>query len=257
MAIRQIIEIDEEKCDGCGLCILNCAEGAMKIIDGKAKLISDNLCDGIGACLGHCPQDALKIIEREADEFDEEAVEDHLANLKKEANSTTPCQGSHNGKLGHGGRCPGSKSMIINRDDNDDEGTLISSGDIEIKIKSQLTQWPVQLKIVAEDAPYLSGRGLLIAADCVPVAYPNFHLDLLKGNSVVIGCPKFDDIAFYTEKLTNMIKNNDIKEVTVAHMEVPCCTGIVIAAETAIKNSGKDIRLNKVRIARSGQREDH
>ena len=123
--------------------------------------------------------------------------------------------------------------------------------------KSELKQWPVLLNVVKEDALYLDGRGLLISSDCVPVAYPDFHQDLLKGNSVVVGCPKFDDLAFYTEKLTNIIKNNDITEVTVAHMEVPCCNGIIIAAETAVKNSGKDLTLNKARITRDGLRENH
>lgn len=123
--------------------------------------------------------------------------------------------------------------------------------------ESELRQWPVLLNVVKEDAPYLSDRGLLVSSDCVPVAYPNFHADLLKGNSVVVGCPKFDDLKFYTEKLTNMIKNNDITEVTVAHMEVPCCTGIVTSVETAVKESGKDIKLNRVRITRDGQRENH
>lgn len=136
--------------------------------------------------------------------------------------------------------CKGSKSEIVGGNPN-----------------SELRQWPVLLNVVKEDAPYLSDRGLLISSDCVPVAYPDFHKDLLKGNSVVVGCPKFDDLNHYTEKLTNMIKNNDITEVTVAHMEVPCCNGIVTAAETAVKDSGKDIKLNRARITRDGLREDH
>ena len=128
---------------------------------------------------------------------------------------------------------------------------------IKVDTGSELGQWPVLLNVVKEDAPYLSGRGLLISSDCVPVAYPDFHKDLLKGNSVVVGCPKFDDLKMYTEKLTNIIKNNDITEVTVAHMEVPCCNGIVTAAETAVKESGKDIKLKRARITRDGQRENH
>lgn len=136
--------------------------------------------------------------------------------------------------------CKGSKTEIVGGNPN-----------------SELNQWPVLLNVVKEDAPYLSDRGLLISSDCVPVAYPDFHKDLLKGNSVVVGCPKFDDLKHYTEKLTNMIKNNDITEVTVAHMEVPCCNGIVAAAQTAVKDSGKDIKLNKARITRDGLRENH
>ena len=215
MIIKKVIEIDEEKCIGCGLCIMNCAEGAMAVIDGKAKLISDNLCDGIGNCISHCPQDALKLVERKVE------------------NGTQSSGCNQSG-------CPSSQSMVIEGDS-----------------ASELRQWPVLLNVVKEDAPYLSGRGLLISSDCVPFAYPNFHQDLLKGNSVVVGCPKFDDVKFYTEKLTNIIRNNAITEVTVAHMEVPCCTGIVIAAETAIKESGKEIKLTRLRITRDGQKQEH
>ncbi|KNF07790.1 4Fe-4S ferredoxin iron-sulfur binding domain protein [Gottschalkia purinilytica] len=247
MAIRKILEIDEEKCDGCGLCIPKCEEGAIRIVNGKAKLIADNLCDGLGNCLGHCPKDAIKLIERDADEFDEKAVEDHLNNMKAS-------KSNHN----IGGGCPGTRTMVLNRQSNSDEShQSISSGDIEIKIKPQLTQWPVQLKLVSELAPFLDGRELLIAADCVPFAYPNFHLDLLKNKSVVVGCPKLDDIKFYIEKLTNMIKLNDIKGITVAHMEVPCCTGIVMAAEEAVRLSGKNLEVKKVRITINGEKQEH
>lgn len=244
MSTRKIVKINEEKCDGCGLCVPGCAEGAIKIVDGKAKLISDNLCDGIGNCLGHCPKDAIKIIEREADEFDEEAVEKHLKALKEK--TTT-----HN----HSGCCPGSRAVEISRGLEKTNESKISSGDIEIKIKSQLSQWPVQLKLVPETAPYFDGKELLITADCVPFAYPNYHLDLLKNKSVVIGCPKLDDVQFYTEKLTNILRLNDIKKVTVAYMEVPCCLGIMMAASEAVRRSGKDIELTKVKIRINGEKE--
>lgn len=245
MAIRKIVNIDEDKCNGCGLCVPNCAEGAIKIIDGKAKLLAENLCDGLGACLGECPQGAITITEREADEFDEVAVHEHL-----NKNEQSSCHSNHGG-----GGCPGSRAMVINRQDNVPKTTSVSAGDIEVKIKPQLTQWPVQLMLVPERAPYFENADLLITADCVPFAYPNYHLDLLKGKKVVVGCPKLDDNSHYVEKLTGIIKNNDIKSVTVAFMEVPCCGGIVIAAERAVVMSGKNIPLSKIRIKINGEAE--
>jgi len=243
MAIRKIVNIDEDKCNGCGLCVPNCAEGAIKIIDGKAKLIAENLCDGLGACLGECPRGAISITEREADEFDEAAVHEHLS--KKEQSS---CHSNH-----VGGGCPGSRAMEINRQDNTTKASEVSSGDIEVKIKPQLTQWPVQLMLVPERASYFENADLLITADCVPFAYPNYHLDLLKGKKVVVGCPKLDDNSYYVEKLTAIMKNNDINSVTVAFMEVPCCGGIVMAAERAVEMSGKNIPLSKIRIKINGE----
>jgi len=248
MAIRKIVNIDENKCNGCGLCVPNCAEGAIKIIDGKARLISENLCDGLGACLGECPLGAISITEREADEFDETAVHEHLN--RKEGQT---CSGNH----GHqaGGGCPGSRAMAINRQEDAASAAAVSSSDIEVKIKPQLAQWPVQLMLVPEKAPYFENADLLITADCVPFAYPNYHLELLKGKKVVVGCPKLDDNGYYVEKLTGMLKNNNIKSVTVAFMEVPCCGGIVMAAERALQLSGKNIPLHKVRIRISGEAE--
>ncbi|SHJ98117.1 4Fe-4S binding domain-containing protein [Geosporobacter subterraneus DSM 17957] len=249
MALRKIVHIDEDKCNGCGVCVPSCAEGAIKIIDGKAKLIADNLCDGLGACLGDCPQDAIKIIERDAAEFDEEAVKEHLSKentLKLHQVHEHPNHGGH----GHGG-CPGSRLRSFNQEKKADT-MEVSQGDIEIKIKSQLTQWPVQLMLVPPTAPYFQGADLLVTADCVPFAYPNYHLELLKGKKVVIGCPKLDDVAFYAEKLTQILKMNDIKSVTVAFMEVPCCTGIVKAVEKAIADAGMDIPVYRVRIGIEG-----
>lgn len=245
MALRKIVHIDEEKCNGCGLCVPNCAEGAIRIIDGKAKLIAENLCDGLGACLGECPQGAITIVEREADEFDEAAVQEHLSREERKASQ----QPAHH----HGGGCPGSRAVAINRQDNGSKATAVSSGDIEVKIKPQLSQWPVQLMLVPERAPYFEGADLLITADCVPFAYANYHLDLLKGRKVVVGCPKLDDIQYYMEKLTNIVKNNNIKSVTVAFMEVPCCSGIARAAEAAVDRSGKDIPLYGVRVGINGE----
>jgi NAD-dependent dihydropyrimidine dehydrogenase PreA subunit len=248
MASRKIVSINEDKCDGCGLCVPSCAEGAIKIIDGKAKLLSDNLCDGLGACLGECPQGAIEITERDADEYDESAVKIHL---EKEGRTMNHSHEQHGHQ--HGGGCPGSRMMEINRQESNQASASVSSDDIEVKIKPQLTQWPVQLMLVPQNAPYFEGADLLITADCVPFAYPNYHLDLLKGKKVVVGCPKLDDIQYYVEKLTGIVKTNNINSITVAFMEVPCCGGIVRAAEQALADSGKDLPLHKVKISINGE----
>ncbi len=250
MAIRKIIKIEEDKCNGCGLCVPNCAEGAIQIIDGKAKLVKDSYCDGLGACLGHCPQDALHIIEREADEFDEEEAMNFVNSLNKPVKKPAANHVHH-----HGGGCPGSRMMTLGGQDNKGEGkaSTVNSGDVEIKIKPQLRQWPVQLSLVPVNAPYFDNADLLVTADCVPFAYANYHIDLLKGKAVVVGCPKLDDIEFYVDKLTDIIENNSIKSVTVAHMEVPCCSGIVRAVDLALQRSGKEVPVTKVRIGINGE----
>lgn len=240
------MHIDEEKCIGCGLCTKGCAESAIKIINGKAKLISENLCDGLGKCIGHCPMGAIEIIEREADEFDEEVAAKHLESINKPQASI-----EHH----HGGGCPGSRAMAIQRNEKSGDSTSVSTGDIEIKIKPQLSQWPVQLMLVPERASYYNGRELLVTADCVPFAYPNYHLDLLKNKSVVVGCPKLDDLNHYIQKLTNIIASNDITGITVAHMEVPCCNGIVMAVDEAVRRAEKNIEVNRVKILISGEKE--
>ncbi|MFZ5987638.1 MAG: ATP-binding protein [Bacillota bacterium] len=254
MAVRKIIKIDEEKCDGCGLCVPNCAEGAIQIINGKAKLVKDSYCDGLGACLGHCPQDALEVIEREAEDFNEEEAMEFVKSMKK----ATVQNNVNNHKVvhAHSGGCPGSRIMTLKGIDNDsatsNSSAAVSNGDIEVRIKPQLRQWPVQLNLVPVNAPYFDNAHLLVTADCVPFAYANYHLDLLKGKSVVIGCPKLDDLGHYIEKLTQIIGNNDIKSVTVAHMEVPCCSGIVRAVDIAVDRSGKNIPVTKVRVGING-----
>jgi len=217
--IRKIVYIDEEKCDGCGLCIQSCAEGAIKLIDGKARLVNDRFCDGLGACLNHCPQDAITIIEREAEEFDEEEVKIHL-----EENTS----------------CPG--SMMMDFRDSTAQDTS----------RSRLKQWPVQLTLVSPEAPYFKNAELIVSADCVPFAYSGFHSDFLNGKSLVIGCPKLDDAGFYTRKLTEILKKNSIKNITIVHMEVPCCFGLERIVKDALHNSGRSIPVSRSVITIKG-----
>ena len=241
MATRKIVKIDEEKCNGCGLCIPNCAEGALKIVDGKAKLISEKFCDGLGACLGQCPEEAIAVIEREAEEFDEKAVEAFLHPKKEVSPESKPQPApAFTG-------CPSSRAMHFKVPESRTESISNTPS------LSMLSHWPVQLKLVPVNAPYFQEADLLIAADCVPFAYPNFHQDFLKGKAVVVGCPKLDDIQFYKEKLTEIFKTNSIKSVTLPYMEVPCCFGLVKATEEAIAASGKNVPLKKVKIGLRGQ----
>jgi NAD-dependent dihydropyrimidine dehydrogenase PreA subunit len=231
MAKRKIIRIDEEKCNGCGLCIPNCKEGALQIIDGKARLVSEVFCDGLGACLGHCPQGAITIEEREAEAFDEKKVQKHL-------------HGAH----AHDGGCPGSKIMDFRKKKEP------SSQKPPAGRESELAQWPVQIMLVPPHAPYFADADLLIAADCVPFAYASFHEDLLRGKILLVGCPKLDDIEVYREKLSQIIKDNSIKSVTYAHMEVPCCFGLVGVIQDAISVSGKNIPFEEITISIKGER---
>ncbi|MDL2289703.1 4Fe-4S binding protein [Clostridia bacterium OttesenSCG-928-F22] len=250
--IRKIIKIDEEKCNGCGLCAQACHEGAIGMANGKAKLLRDDYCDGLGDCLPVCPTDAISFEEREAAEYDEAAVK---ANMKK-AGKVPPisgCPGSNahaimreEEALACG--CPGSQSKEIQRETQN--APTVSAGHQEVL--SQLSQWPVQIKLVPVNAPYFSNARLLIAADCTAFAYGNFHERFIKNHITLIGCPKLDE-GDYTEKLTAIIKENDIKSVTVVRMEVPCCGGIVNAAMNALKNCGKMIPWQVITISTDGQ----
>ena len=223
MVKRLMIQIDEEKCDGCGLCVPNCAEGALKIIDGKARVVSESYCDGLGACIGHCPQGALTLREVETVVFDEEAAMKYVASQKISSSSG----------------CPGSQAVVFESGDTSDSSheSIVPTESLQ----SRLKQWPIKMKLVAPQHPALRKASLLLLADCAAVAYPNLHEDFLKGKTVIQVCPKFEDYEFNLEKLTSILFINDIKDVTIVHMEVPCCSGLSRFTKEAITRSGKDI----------------
>lgn len=224
MAKRKIVHIDEDKCDGCGLCITACAEGALKLVDGKARLVSDVYCDGLGACLGDCPQGAITVEEREAAPFDEAAVEEHLAKGKSRP---LPMACPSSGGPVAGGGCPGSQVRQLQPSTREtmERGTA--------EEQSMLGHWPVQLMLVPAQAPFLADSDLLVCADCVPFAVRGFHEKYLAGRSVVVGCPKLDDLAHYRDKLTDIFRMARPRSVTVVEMEVPCCHGIAQATVQA------------------------
>lgn len=239
--IRKIIEIDEERCDGCGNCVPACAEGAIRIIDGKAKVVKDMYCDGLGACLGECPQDALKLIEREADEFDEAAVEDYLKSLEKKSEKEKAPE-----TLGCG--CPSQHLQTFPM-----AGPGSSADAPQGERTSALGHWPVQIRLIPPHAPFLRNADLLVAADCVPVAYPSFNADFLKDKTVMIGCPKFDDVEDYIERFTQIFKTANINTITVLIMEVPCCSGLPGILKKAMKNAAVDIPMKEIIITAKGE----
>nr|WP_330384761.1 4Fe-4S binding protein [Clostridioides difficile] len=234
--MRKIIKIDEEKCNGCGLCVEACHEEAIGMVNGKAKLLRDDYCDGLGDCLPTCPTNAISFEYREAAEYDEAAEKANME-AKKAQKKTLACG------------CPGSQSKSINREVSN--SMSISNDIVEIK-GSQLNQWPVQIKLVPTNASYLKNASLLIAADCTAYAYGNFHNKFMKNKVTLIGCPKLDEVD-YAEKLTEILKENDIKNIVVTRMEVPCCGGIVNAVKTALQNSGKMIPWQIVTISVDGK----
>ncbi|KXB06390.1 4Fe-4S ferredoxin [candidate division MSBL1 archaeon SCGC-AAA382F02] len=272
---REIIEINEEKCNGCEECIPACPEGALQIIDGKARLVNESFCDGLGACIGHCPQDAITIEERETEPYDETAVVDrmldqgekvlkaHLKHLEKhrqdellqealdylkKKEKTIPLEDHKSKTTEHTTHtsCPSSVAR--------DWKTQTTKPNDAKEIHSSLKHWPVQLKLVVPNAPYFENADLLISADCVPFAYANFHNDLLDGKSLVMGCPKLDDSKLYVEKLTQLFQQSDVKSVTIAHMEVPCCFGIDQIVKDALKASGKSLPVEEITINVKGEK---
>ena len=244
--VRKIIQIDEEKCNGCGLCAEACHEGAIDMVDGKARLMRENFCDGFGDCLPNCPAGAISFIDKEAPAYDEEAVrrsreERKMSSEKKEMTSERSAHHQEGG-------CPGSKAMTFKTPLPEES---IGSGPAAPASVSRLQQWPCQLKLVPAKAPFFDGAKLLIAADCTAYAYARMHEDFMKGKVTVIGCPKLDSVD-YTEKLRDIIADNDIKSVTIVRMEVPCCGGLQWMAENALKNSGKFIPWQVVTLSRDG-----
>lgn len=231
---RKIVKIHEEKCNGCGLCVNACHEGALELINGKAVLLSDVYCDGLGDCLPQCPVDAIEIIERDADEFDKELVEKRMEE-RKQQQEPLPCG------------CPGHAAKEIKI-----KSAPVAAKEEIVELTSQLRQWPVQIKLVSPNAPYFDGAHILVAADCTAYAYANIHQEFMKGKITLIGCPKLDAVD-YSEKLTAILKNNDVKSITVLRMEVPCCTGIVNAVKTALLNSGKMIPWNYNVVSSEGR----
>lgn len=261
MAVRKIVHIDEELCDGCGDCVPSCAEGAIQIIGGKAKLLADNLCDGLGACLGECPQGAITVLERDADEFDEEAVHRHLAALDGPAHSPIT---SHVGPGSGGGvpaGCPGSRMMSFAQADPKPVATppqplaaLGGASEVTKPGASELRQWPVQLHLVSPQAPYFQGADVLLAADCAAFSVGDFHTRFLKGRALAVACPKLDqgqDV--YVQKLTAMIDQARIDTLTVLLMEVPCCGGLLRLAQEAAARATRKVPIKRIVVGVRGE----
>ncbi len=238
---RKIITIDENKCDGCGLCIPSCEEGALQIIDGKARLVKDVYCDGLGNCLGECPQGAIKMIEREAEPFDEKAVEEHLEKLKREGGS----------ELDDKIRCGGSATRDISRFSETEKKTEAVS-DQQSAVEAELSHWPVQLHLVSPEARFLQNQDLLIAADCVPFACADFHPRFLAGRALLIGCPKLDDVDTYHDKLVEIFKRNNLKSINLVHMEVGCCFGLSRLVHSALQEAGIEIPVTETIVGVDG-----
>jgi ferredoxin len=237
---RKIIEIDEKKCTGCGLCTTACAEGAIEVRDGKARLVSEVYCDGLGACLGECPEGALTVTEKESQEFDPEAVEEHLKARDREAQPETIACG-----------CPSQHIQVFAQDKrtiSPKSADVVAGG-----TPSALSHWPVQIRLVPPKAPFLQGAHLLIAADCASVAYPDFHSRLLPGRTVLIGCPKFDNVEEYLQKFVEIFKQASIRSITVVDMEVPCCSKLPALVRHALELSGREIPLQELVISVRGE----
>lgn len=241
---RKIVQIDEGKCDGCGQCVPSCAEGAIRIVAGKARLVADVYCDGLGACLGRCPQDAISIIEREAMPFDEQAAHSHVAALRD----------SEPGRAAASG-CPGAavKSLRLNILSGGPAARFADGRPAADSGPSRLANWPLQLQLVPPHAPFLQAADVLLVADCVPVAHPDFHGRFLNGRPVLMGCPKLDDATAHVQKLAQIIRASTLRSITVVHMEVPCCTGLVQIAEAAVTLAGGGVPIHDVTVAIDGR----
>ena len=243
MAVRKIVHIDEEKCDGCGLCVPSCAEGALQVIDGKARLLGENLCDGFGACLGECPQDAITVEEREAEDFDEEAVKAHLEQQESISAQPVPSH-SH----AHGGGCPGARVLQFKRHTDDAPVNTETQS-----TPSRLRQWPVQLHLIPPTAPYLQDADVLLAADCSAYALGSFHRSYLNGRALAIACPKLDHgMEMYLAKLAAMIDQARINTLNVMTMEVPCCGGLIHLAKEAASRASRKVPIRQIVVGVRG-----
>jgi len=247
-ATRKIIEIDEELCNGCGQCVTGCAEGALRIVDGKARLVADRYCDGLGACIGECPTGALTIIERPAEAFDEAAVHELLA-AEKAAPMACGCPSSN---VMHLSPCAAANAPTGFGASAQVPGAAQAGPDAAQTRASNLSHWPIQLRLIPPDAPFLRGASLLLAADCVPAAFPGYH-DFLAGRVVAIGCPKFDDAEAYVTRLADMIRVSGVTDITVLEMEVPCCSGLHRIALAAVEGSGKPVPVKRIVVSRRGE----
>jgi len=238
---RKIIKIDDELCDGCGQCVPSCAEGALQIVDGKARIVSDNLCDGLGACMGDCPNGALKIIEREADEFDEDAVEEHLTKIKKtdQAAPAMTCG------------CPSQQIQAFAP--ASDCACMEDNPSADATPRSALTHWPVQIRLIPTTAPFLKNADLLVLADCGAVAAANLHTELLPGKVVMMGCPKFDDLDEYMARFTEIFAKSGVRSVTVISMEVPCCAGLAWVVRKGLAAAKTEIPITEIIISGQGK----
>ena len=239
---RKIIDINEELCNGCGQCVPACAEGALEIVDGKARMIGEKYCDGLGACLGDCPTGALKIIEREAEDFDEEAVEELLEQKEKGAQSQP-------GSLACG--CPSTQLRSFQPTSPCEAANRPRSS--QDSTGSALSHWPVQIRLVPPTAPFLKNADLLVAADCTPVAYPDFHRDLLPGRVVMVGCPKFDDAESYIQKFTDIFRSAGLNSLTIARMEVPCCASLRTIVQKARERAGSSMEVEEIVVSTQGR----
>ena len=254
MQTRKIINIDEEKCTGCGECVVGCDEGALQIIDGVAKLVNEHFCDGLGACIGECPTNALQIEEREAKEFDIDAAKEHVKELRgaEAAENMVAEQKKHADNKDEAkeeaptGGCPGMKMQMMDKDEDE------QTDNQEVDQPSQLEQWPVQLDLLSPQAPYFAGADLLVTADCVPVAYGNYQQEL-KDKAVAMGCPKLDKAEKHKNKLAAIIAENNLNSITVLRMEVPCCGGMVKLTEAALEEAGSDLEIEVKTIGINGE----
>ena len=243
MVKRKIIEIDEELCNGCGDCVPSCAEGAIQIIDGKAKVVKDSFCDGLGACLNDCPMDALQVVEREAEAFDEEAVQVHLEKIAaKPSLVNLPLTDASPVAPG----CPSAAMRSFDASEASSPGTENSPS---TRTTSALSHWPVQIHLIPPSAPFLKGADLLVTADCVPVAYPNFHTDFLQDKTILLGCPKLDQTDLYIDKFAAIFQEAGVKSITTLIMEVPCCSGLPVILKSAMEKAGVWIPMEEVVIS--------